>query len=981
MIRPLNEGTKYDKNAVRDLVNAGWDETTATNLINDVFKNKIHAFVHSPSWLEKYLIGIARMYRENTDGSQEQINAFEEESSPIFDEYLMWVRANREKFGNALDDKFNKEMSYEDVKKELEEIQAELDRQNAEKLAQMEFESSNYTLVPINSYEEMHEKFGGKKTGDGKSDAYAGGGGTAWCHTNAESTYNSWVQNGKYKFFVLMNNNYEDIPFDAKTNAKEHGKDDYGNSLMAIRTDRFGRLKNVTCRANHVGDPSSADNMYNTYAELSEIAGFNVEEEVKKYCEEYVEGMVEFEHDDDTIFGLSEDSDIDNITLLEIPSSINNFYITRISSGAFRGLPHLKKVVVSEGIVAIGSGAFRECEELEEVVLPDSLIKFGDSVFYGCTALTKINLPSDYLERISNYMFQNCSSLKNLELPNEIEWVGRSAFEGCSALEELIIPDSAQEVSANAFKGCTSLRKLKLPENDSETWKVINNDTFSGCTSLEEITIPVNINIINPQAFWNCTNLKKVNCPSVVAIGEDAFLGCTNLTAVNWIGVGRIHSRAFENSGLEEIKALNVDCEIDEGAFKNCKKLKSVTLPINLKTIEKNTFEGCSALADVKFPSELKRIRAQAFKDCKNLSVTLPKGVEVDKTAFEGTKMTDDNKEYIIIGNKCLGLQKKGKGTLSTITIPDGVTEIGERAFAKNTSVKTVIIPEGVTKIGNEAFEDCVNLETVYLPSTLTDLGVSAFSDCNSLGYVKSGESLASAIAKIPEGITKIPDGCFLACDNLQYIGLPDSLTSIGTYAFSESGLISLTIPDHVEKIEYGAFADCENLETVSMPSTLKYDKDVFDGTNANITKRQVEANESYSKYKLSLNESDLPELYKLDIQLHYDIINGEAEHIVDEGSILDALGELIEEKIRANKEYICRGNQFNDFEIEYTNCDDEYGVVSFEVEVDFKIMGKYFTDKVKYLLRNYNTTVQYKGRTVEVEVEQVFPVLRYISE
>ena len=221
-----------------------------------------------------------------------------------------------------------------------------------------------------------------------------------------------------------------------------------------------------------------------------------------------------------------------------------------------------------------------------------------------------------------------------------------------------------------------------------------------------------------------------------------------------------------------------------------------------------------------------------------------------------------------------------------------------------------------------------------------------------------------------------------MGCSNLQAVELPKSLVKIGVYAFSESGLISLFIPDNVTKIESGAFADCDNLTSVSMPSGIRYSEDVFDGTNANIERRQVERNESYQRQnKISLFENDFPELYKLDIQLHYDIVNGEAEHIVDEGSILDALGELIEEKIRANKEYICRGNQFNDFEIEYTNCDDEYGVVSFEVEVDFKIVGKYFTDKVKYLLRNYNTTVQYKGRTVEVEVEQVFPVLRYISE
>jgi len=982
MIRPLNEGTKYDRNAIRDLVNAGWDETVATNLINDIFKNKIHAFVHSPSWLEKYLIGIARMYRENTDGSQEQIDTFEEESTPMFDEYLMWVRANREKFGNSLDDKFNKEMSFDDVKKALEEIQEEREKENAEKMANMEFTSSNFKLVPINSYEEMHKLFGGRKTGDGSSDLYAGGGGTAWCHTNDEDTYKNWVSGGKYKFFVLMNNNYEDIPFDAKSNAKTQGKDDYGHSLMAILTDKYGTLKKVTLRNNHVGNPSRPDNQYETYADLSEIAGFNVEQEIKKYCEERVKGLVEFEYDYDAISGITDESDIDNIFELKIPSKIGEKEIKRIRQFSFLGkLPHVKKIIIEEGIEYILGGAFANLPELVEVVLPESLKDLGEGVFTKCIALKKINIPSQ-IEILSSQLFSICTSLETLLLPEGIFNISTGAFLSCSSLKEINFPSSVTSIDASAFKGCSSLTKVTLPDN--ENYDRIPMTLFQDCTSLEEITIPLNIDTIKAGAFDGCVNLKKINCPSVERIEFGAFRNCTNLTNINWGAVTYIQECAFENSGIEKIVGLADNCDISRSSFKNCKKLKSITLPNGMKTIDPNTFEGCTALTDVKFPSSLRRIRAQAFKDCKNLSVTIPSGIEVDKTAFEGTKMTDENNEYVIVGTKCLGLQKSKKATqkqVTLITIPNEVTEIGERAFASNNSVKTVIIPEGVTKIGSGAFEDCTQLETVYLPSTLVDLGISAFSGCTNLGYVKSGETLGSAVTQIPEGITKIPDGCFLGCDNLQYIGLPQSLTTIGTYAFSESGLISLYIPDYVTKIEDGAFADCPNLGSISIPSTLRYDKDVFDGTNANITKRQVEANESYSKYKLSLNESDLPELYKLDIQLHYDIINGEAEHIVDEGSILDALGELVEEKIRANKEYICRGNQFNDFEIEYTNCDDEYGVVSFEVEVDFKIMGKYFTDKVKYLLRNYNTTVQYKGRTVEVEVEQVFPVLRYISE
>lgn len=124
----------------------------------------------------------------------------------------------------------------------------------------------------------------------------------------------------------------------------------------------------------------------------------------------------------------------------------------------------------------------------------------------------------------------------------------------------------------------------------------------------------------------------------------------------------------------------------------------------------------------------------------------------------------------------------------------------------------------------------------------------------------------------------------------------------------------------------------------------------------------------------------DREEIYKLDIQVEYSIIDKDADYVVDEGTVLDALGQLIEEKISDNKEYICRGNKFSDFNIEYTNCNDKAGILTFEVDFDFMIIGKYFIDKVEYLLRNYSANIEYKGTTIEVQVDSVFPMLRHIN-
>lgn len=280
----LTEGTKYDKLAAKIISDSGlFDEETSNNIIQALFREDIHAFTHSPSWLEKYLKGIARMLVDYANGNKSTAQSFLNECPAVFDEYLTWIKENRtEENKNKLDSNFIDKMSYQDVKDFLDKLQDERDKESKDKLAQMKFKQSNFSLVPINSYEEMHSKYGGSATGDSSSDKYAGGGGTAWCHTNSKGVYDAWIQGGN-KFFVLQNNNWKDIPFDRESNA-ENPKDAYGNSLIALLVNkRNGTLKRATLRCNHVGVNSNADNQYKTYAELSEVAGFNVEEEIAKY--------------------------------------------------------------------------------------------------------------------------------------------------------------------------------------------------------------------------------------------------------------------------------------------------------------------------------------------------------------------------------------------------------------------------------------------------------------------------------------------------------------------------------------------------------------------------------------------------------------------------------------------------------------------------------------------------------------------------
>lgn len=107
------------------------------------------------------------------------------------------------------------------------------------------------------------------------------------------------------------------------------------------------------------------------------------------------------------------------------------------------------------------------------------------------------------------------------------------------------------------------------------------------------------------------------------------------------------------------------------------------------------------------------------------------------------------------------------------VTIPEGVTMIGDEAFYGCTQLTSLWIPEGVKRIGGYAFWKCENLTKIRLPQTLTTIGARAFLDCR---------SLTSMI--IPDSVTEIGDGAFWGCSHLTKLTLPSPNIIFGTAVF-----------------------------------------------------------------------------------------------------------------------------------------------------------------------------------------------------
>ena len=171
---------------------------------------------------------------------------------------------------------------------------------------------------------------------------------------------------------------------------------------------------------------------------------------------------------------------------------------------------------------------------------------------------------------------------------------------------------------------------------------------------------------------------------------------------------------------------------------------------------------------------------------------------------------------------------------LTSVTIPDSVASIGSSAFYFCNSLVSIAIPDSVTSIGSNAFYRCTSLTSITIPDSVTSIGGSAFSSCTSLTGVTIGNSVTNigdyAFASctsltsiaIPDSVTSIGDSAFYSCTSLTSVTIGNSVTSIGPEAFSScTSLASITIPDSVTSIGDSAFYSCTSLTSVTLPATL----------------------------------------------------------------------------------------------------------------------------------------------------------------
>ncbi len=281
---------------------------------------------------------------------------------------------------------------------------------------------------------------------------------------------------------------------------------------------------------------------------------------------------------------------------------------------------------------------------------------------------------------------------------------------------------------------------------------------------------------IGDYAFSGCSSLTSIGIPnSVTSIGEYAFLWCSSLTSLS-------------------VEAGNTVYD----SRNNCNAI--------IETSTNTLIVGCQ---NTTIPNSVTSIGNYAFCSCSSRFCVM--GVCTENNAFSGcsswTSMTIPN-SVTSIGDRAFD----GCSSLTSVTIGNSVTSIGEGAFGHCSGLTSVTIGNSVTSIGDYAFSGCSSLTSVTIPNSVTSIGSSAFSGCSGLTSVT-----------IPNSVTSIGDYVFSGCSSLTSVTIPNSIISIGRGAFQEcGGLTSVTIPNSVTNIREGAFYYCSGLASVTLGTSVK---------------------------------------------------------------------------------------------------------------------------------------------------------------
>lgn len=446
----------------------------------------------------------------------------------------------------------------------------------------------------------------------------------------------------------------------------------------------------------------------------------------------------------------------------------------------------VKAITIKEGTVSISDGfgsSYYLQANLQSLTLPSTLKEIGG-----------IQYENDILNKLG--VFSGCMELEEVILPEGVEIIGSRAFSGCSKMKMSSLPSSIKAIGSNAFSECSSINPVIII---SEDFEYLGSGAFYNCGGISEVIYNANLKqAINPFP----KTLEKITFgANVTFIPERLLNSCTGLVRL-----------IFENS-----EAIEPSLEIGESAFSYCTSLVIEKFPDRLVKIGESAFEGVN-FGENFSTGNLQSIAPRAFAysiGIKELELT-----ENLLECGEGAFGNIESLEKIIYRPKNLTvLNDSYYRTLFTfgvksIVIGENVEYIPERLFADLTKVNELIFePREQTNtslfIDKRAFYEMTSLTSLTLPDVPTSIGESAFEQCRNLLSYHIGYGTEEISAK----------AFYNPSADLTEIDIPETVTLIGPEAFNTRGGANLTLYFHSQEPPAIESAICQYSATVFVPA------------------------------------------------------------------------------------------------------------------------------------------------------------------
>ena len=414
-----------------------------------------------------------------------------------------------------------------------------------------------------------------------------------------------------------------------------------------------------------------------------------------------------------------------------------------------------------QDVVAIADNAFENQASVTSVLIPDTVTEIGRQAFRNCANLAAVNEGNNIASIAPNAFYGTAwdSNLTGGEV-----YLGKTLYKYAGGMytdTEITVKEGTLGIAGNAFNGMDKLVKVTLPAGLTNIGEYAFGGAQTG-TGLTEITFPDSVTEIGANAFRNAKSLAKVTIGANVAyIGDNAFGG----TAVSNLTYG-----ANAEFGAQ-------------GPFRGLTAAATVTLGDNVTAFPAKLFEEWTGLA----------------------SVSLGGVTQLPANAFDGFE------------------------NLATVALDD-VTVLGDYAF-RGTALTEVTIPEGVTSIGNGVFANCTKLAKVNYnaaDASAPNSANNAFAGCTALASVVIGEGAAvpdyffqNLTSLTSADISKAESIGISAFQNTSLTALSTgSVKEIGKSAFQGAKIAELTVGEALESIGYNAFAGNAELTKVIWNAT-----------------------------------------------------------------------------------------------------------------------------------------------------------------